>query len=278
MWSQWVEVANWNYKIQPSSFRKRRLWAKSEFLWSKKMHHGRRELDEVEADAPPRRVGTGRGIGGRQAGRRRSALTLCRSGRSSCTPPLSCRSYRRRRCYSSRRCSLRHSRRRRRRRRTRKRLWPSYPEGECHTVLFTSQPGVPDRLVGALNKLPTAAATRFSALLSDLLTWAHTQTSRAESPKLGPRGESPEQPTDSGGGESGDCAAANRLLVVGRHGGHVERLALSESSESSWDYAAAAIASCCKREGILRCHSRGNHHLLSRGASGAVCGHRDDVV
>ena len=37
-------------------------------------------------------------------------------------------------------------------------------------VLFTSQPGVPDRLVGTINEPPAAAAARSSALLSDLLT------------------------------------------------------------------------------------------------------------
>ena len=38
------------------------------------------------------------------------------------------------------------------------------------SVLFTSQLGVPDRLVCTLNEPPAAVTTRFSALLSDFLT------------------------------------------------------------------------------------------------------------
>ena len=59
-------------------------------------------------------------------------------------------------------------------------FWALYGLLTCEeNILFTSQPGVPDRLVGTINEPPAAAAARFSALLSDLLSWARTQTSTA---------------------------------------------------------------------------------------------------
>ena len=52
-------------------------------------------------------------------------------------------------------------------------FWALYGLLTCEeNILFTSQPGVPDRLVGTINEPPAAAAARFSALLSDLLSWS----------------------------------------------------------------------------------------------------------
>jgi hypothetical protein len=81
-------------------------------------------------------------------------------------------------------------------------FWAVYGILTQERVTFTTQPGIPDRLIRQLAEQPTEATARYAALVHELLAWARTQTTRAPS-GTGHGGGSTRHHDGSGGGGGG---------------------------------------------------------------------------